>query len=339
MVFRAQIDSELQNQVAAVSALTAKISFAWISSVVLFNSVLASVFSCAVFTFYTSTVGSEEPTITTMPHMILGIVLGLLLVARVAVGTSKAAEVLSQILAFDKSLRTIAVFSTYVNETLTIASGAELEKKAVMNFRYELVRLLNLCKFCYNLDLKGMKIDDPPETLGGSKMEMKVLGSVGSPTMMVCKWIAHQMDLQKGAGRVSSEQVASTSAELSNLMDIYHKSRASQLMPMPASLSSFTSFFVVLWVYTACPVIAIAELHGNGVAFNTVGTAVTFIMSFMVALFYFGLYEAGKLIEKPVEAIVSLVPLEALSYTLSDDLTNLTDDPDQSVPVFLSPVE
>ena len=35
-----------------------------------------------------------------------------------------------------------------------------------------------------------------------------------------------------------------------------------QLAPMPASLSSFTYFFVFVWVYTACPVIAVKGLHG-----------------------------------------------------------------------------
>ena len=34
-----------------------------------------------------------------------------------------------------RSLRTIAVFSTYVNETLVGSAGAELEKRAVANFR------------------------------------------------------------------------------------------------------------------------------------------------------------------------------------------------------------
>ena len=163
--------------------------------------------------------------------------------------------------------------------------------------------------------------------------------------------------------------MAATQAELSNLADVYHKSRGMQLTPMPAAFSSFTQCFVVLWVYTACPVIAVAELHDNSATFNSVGTAVTFVMSFVTALFYFGkphaarraapsrpalpthdstgpcfrrlpgLYEAGKLMESPVESTVALIPLEAISYTLSEDLTNLTDDPDQAVPVFLSPVE
>ena len=42
------------------------------------------------------------------------------------------------ITSYNKSLRTIAVFSTYVNETLVVSTGAELEKKSVANFRYGL---------------------------------------------------------------------------------------------------------------------------------------------------------------------------------------------------------
>jgi hypothetical protein len=48
--------------------------------------------------------------------------------------------------------------------------------------------------------------------------------------------------------------------------DPYHlrtATRVVQLAPMPASLASFTYFFVFVWVYTACPVIAVKELHGT----------------------------------------------------------------------------
>jgi len=68
-----------------------------------------------------------------------------------------------------------------------------------------------------------------------------------------------------------------------------------------------------------------------------VGTVVTFALTFLTAMFYFGLYEAGKLIESPVACTAELIPLDTLSFALSDDITDLTDDPDQSVPVFLSP--
>ena len=45
------------------------------------------------------------------------------------------------ITSYNKSLRTIAVFSTFVNETLVGSTGAELEKKSVANFRYGLSSL------------------------------------------------------------------------------------------------------------------------------------------------------------------------------------------------------
>jgi len=42
------------------------------------------------------------------------------------------------ITSYNKSLCTIAIFSTFVNETLVGSTGAELEKKSVVKFRYAL---------------------------------------------------------------------------------------------------------------------------------------------------------------------------------------------------------
>ena len=36
------------------------------------------------------------------------------------------------------------------------------------------------------------------------------------------------------------------------------------------------------------------------------------------------------------QMVLNLVPLDDMSFTLSDDLTNLVDDPDHKVPVFLA---
>ena len=192
--------------------------------------------------------------------------------------------------------------------------------------------------------------------------------------------------------------------------DPYHlrtATRVVQLAPMPASLASFTYFFVFVWVYTACPVIAVKELHGtqasagsphpqpapppiehggcraaaerlqsgcraaagrlhaepachhlpagasvalracklsahrggrrmgmarrcskpirvyltpmadNQVSANMVGTALAFALSFITTMFYFGLYEAGKLMESPVATTARLIPLDTLSFALS----------------------
>jgi len=341
MVFRTCIDPELQVQKSAIDKLTRDLSLKWVSAEVVGHSLLASSLSCAVFVLCSQhTTHPHEPVVSAMPHLIVGTLLGFLLVLRVMIGVMKAGEVMGLITSYNKSLRTIAVFSTYVNETLVVSTGAELEKKSVANFRYELDRLLNLSNFCYTLMVKGLKMEEPPDALlpaEGGALEARVLSSVGSPALMVCKWVANLFDQQVQAGRVRAEQVSAVQAEVSSLMDVYHKTRAMQLAPMPASLSSFTYFFVFVWVYTACPVIAVKELHDDQVSANMVGTVVTFALSFMTTMFYFGLYEAGKLMESPVATTAELIPLDTLSFALSDDITNLTDDPDQSVPVFLSP--
>ena len=71
------------------------------------------------------------------------------------------------------------------------------------------------------------------------------------------------------------------------------------------------------------------------VSANMVGTVVTFALSFMTTMFYFGLYEAGKLMESPVATTAELIPLDTLSFALSVSrhltltLTlTLTTDPD-----------
>ena len=47
-----------------------------------------------------------------------------------------------------------------------------------------------------------------------------MLSSVGSPALMVCKWVANLFDQQVQAGRVRAEQVSAVQAEVSSLMDV-----------------------------------------------------------------------------------------------------------------------
>jgi predicted membrane chloride channel (bestrophin family) len=328
-------------QKALTTKLTNDLSLKWVSAAVIGHAFLASVVSCAVFVVCSQHITpSHEPVVSAMPHLIIGLLLGFLLVLRVMIGVMKAGEVMGLITSYNKSLRTIAVFSTYVNETLVGSTGAELEKKSVATFRYELSRLLNLANFCYTLMIKGLKMEEPPDALlpmEGAALEVKVLSSVATPANMCGKWVANLFHQQAQAGRIRAEQVSAVQVEISALMEAHAKTRAMQLAPMPSSLSSFTYCFVCAWVYTACPIIAVKELHDVEVSDNMLGTAVTFGLTFMTTMFYFGLYEAGKLMESPVKTTAELTPLDTLSFALSDDITNLADDPDQSVPVFLSP--
>jgi len=50
----------------------------------------------------------------------------------------------TQVIGFASILRTVAMLSSNVSETLTVSAGAELEKKATAKFRYELVMSLNI---------------------------------------------------------------------------------------------------------------------------------------------------------------------------------------------------
>jgi len=332
-------DELLASQVSKVSSLSAKASLSWLSIEVLLQSVVASALSGCVYVGYHYIRGGA-PAIGINIHLVTGVVLGMLLVTRVSIGLSAVSEAVTKVQAFNKTCRTLAVLSSYVGETLTISAGAELEKKAVANFRYELVRLLNLAVFSYQLMLKGLKMTIPPASLrpaGGSKMEVEILASCSNPTVMVVKWITGLIEQQRQAHRISNEQVAAMMGKVDDLVDAYHGTLSLTLAPSTATLNSFSKFFVVVWVYTASPVLALKELADNsGGVFDAAGFVLALAYTFGCALFFFGLYEAGTIMEKPVAAVTQLLPLDDLKYSLSSDLTDLVDDPEDTVPVFLS---
>jgi len=132
-------------------------------------------------------------------------------------------------------------------------------------------------------------------------------------------------------------QVAAMMGKVDDLVDAYHSSLSTTLAPSSITLNSFAKFFVVVWVYTASPVLACKELAENPGAGMSMGFFLALGYTFMTALFFFGLYEAGTIMEKPVAAVTQLVPLDDLKYALSADLTDLVDDPEDSVPIFLTP--
>jgi predicted membrane chloride channel (bestrophin family) len=333
----AVVDKDLKSKLDTITEASQKMMFSWINTSVLMHALVATACTAAFFVV-SQFVMEKEPVIGGMAHMLTGSVLGLLLVARIVIGSMRTTEAGAMVVAFNKSCRTIAVLSTFVDETLTISAGAELEKKGVAKFRYELVRLLNLAFYCYQLMLKGKKISEVPSSmfaLEGGKIEEGVLAAVGNPTVMVVKWIGSLLEKQRQAQRITSEQVAALSSELSKMLEAYHSAAAMQLAPMPASLSGFTYFFVVLWVYTACPAIAIVELKSNGHDLSGAGMLLGLMYSFALSLFFFGLYEAGNIIEAPLKAVVALVPVDSMGFSLSDDLASLVDDPDGAVPVHL----
>eukprot|EP00966_Prymnesium_polylepis_P074338 1725358-Prymnesium_polylepis.1 len=179
-------DENLAKQVTKVSKLSDKASLSWVSVEVVLQSLVASAISGSVYTGYRM-LETGPPTIGTVIHTVTGLVLGVLLVTRITIGLSAVSEAAATVQAFHKACRTLAVLTSYVGETLTISAGAELEKKAVANFRYELVRLLNLAVFSYQLMLHGQKMTLPPATLraAGGKMEVEVRRHA-TPTPTAC---------------------------------------------------------------------------------------------------------------------------------------------------------
>ena len=92
---------------------------------------------------------------------------------------------------------------------------------------------------------------------------------------------------------------------------------------------------MMLSVVVAFMIACFAATLGGTASMGGVGLPMG--LSFGLSLFVFGLYEAGTVVEQPLKEAIDLVPLEASGFELSDDLSNLVDDPDSSVPVFLSP--
>lgn len=329
-------DTELQAQQASISAMSLRTSFQWLTCHSVGHTFLATVATGGLYVLAQQFIEpSEIPEPSLLPHLLVGILLGLLLVVCTFVGSQRITQAATQVIMFSKCCRTLSLLAAGVSENLTISAGADLEKKALATFRYELVRYLNLAFYCYSLMLRGLKMQEAPSTLAGQKMEQHVLAIVGNPVVQVCKWIASLVAKQRVAGRIKDNQAVVFESELVKLIEIYHTSHAMLVAPLPAMLSGFTYTFVVVWVYSFCPVVVATQLAASSPLPYYGGLILSLSTTAFVSLFFFGLYEAGRVIEAPIKQVISLVPIETLTYALSDDLSNLIDDPDNAVPVFL----
>jgi len=328
-------DTGLKKAQAKVEAASSKVSFSWITGEMITHVILSTGLAAAVYVAH-SIVGYPLSTGAFIKmHLLLGVVLGLLLVGRIILGTSRVSSVASTVQGFTKSCRQMAVLSTFVAETLTSAAGAETEKKAIGKFRFELVRLLNMAFYCFTLMLDGQKLAVPPSSLqrpDGSMHEMEILSAVDNPTVMICKMIASLLEQQRAAKRISNEQISVLMNKISDLIEAYHLSLSNVLAPTTSTFASFTYTMTVIFVYSLGPIIAINELEANS-AFGSVGLSLTIFYTLIISLFYFGLYEAGKPIDAPLSGLTSTLAIDEMFYILSDDLSSLVDD--DSVPVFL----
>ena len=142
------VDIELASQLEETKTRTLSKGLSWASQTVVLHAIATSVLTAVLFLGMPRWPGifgsptAEASKASFFAHGVIGIVLGMLLVARVVLGSMRLSEAAANVTAFNKSLRTIAVLSNTVSDALTISAGAELEKKATAKFRYELVRPL-----------------------------------------------------------------------------------------------------------------------------------------------------------------------------------------------------
>ena len=150
---------------------------------------------------------------------------------------------------------------------------------------------------------------------------------MSNPTIHVCKSIAGLVEQQLAAGRIKAEQVGTFMDEVRNLIETYHTSNGLLLSPVSVSLSSFSYFFTIVrrrdraqcvprvharggrrrlaspaqvWIYTSAPLIATSEFGEVRSLGESSGFIFAMAYSFVLSLFMFGLYEAGKVIEAPL---------------------------------------
>ena len=326
-------DAGLMEAQAKMSTKASKQFLAFISPDMMVQTVIATSISAAVYVGHSYVQFPITEGVARMVHIVTGLLLGILLTARVILGVYMTFTATRQVYAFTNACRSIAVLSTAVNETLTVSAGAELEKKAVSKFRYELVRLLNLSFYCYTLMLQGMRLAVPPSTLRtvSGNAEDELLATCPNPTVMVARLISALFEQQRAAKRITSEQVGVLMGKTGELIEAYHSSLSMLLSPSPISLTAFVYFFTAAWVYFSAAALAVIEL-GDSKAFHGFGLWMTVCYSGFLSLFMFGLYEAGNVVEAPLKALMSLLASDAMAQTLSEDLSCLVDD--ETVPIM-----
>jgi hypothetical protein len=256
----------------------------------------------------------------------------MLLVSRVVAGIVRIQEASTSVQTFGKACRSVAVLSSFVTETLTGSAGAEVEKGAITKFRFELVRLLNLAFNHYVQMLQGNKLAVPPSSLRAAdhKAEAEILSAVGNPTVMVCKLLASLLEQQRAAKRISNEAVGVVMGKVTEMIDAHQATLSISLAPAPVALSSFTFFFTAVWAYSVGPVLALSQIEEQTAP--GMGLMLTVLYSLFLNLFFFGLYEAGNIVEEPLKVVQELVSTAEMAHDISDDLSSLVGG---DVPNFL----
>lgn len=226
--------------------------------------------------------------VSQLPHLVLAIVLGLVLVLRLGFAMQQFAAAKAALCSFYAAAATIAVTASHVSEALTISAGAEHEKKGMYMFRSELARLLGFAVRCANVAIKDEPLLKDPHLM--TVEDMLVIGGPHRPTpaLFAVKLVSKLIAMQREAGRFDSALCAQANASIGQMVGAYTSLMSAKKLPLPPSVSELAS----AWTYGFCFTLPVA------VASLTSATAWSApCAALLISAFFFALNEVAAQLE------------------------------------------
>lgn len=230
-----------------------------------------------------STLGGSE-----VVYVPLAVVLGLVLVLRVAYAVYQFSVAKAALCSFYAAAGTIAITASHVSEALTISAGAEHEKKGIYSFRSELARLLGFAVRCVNLAIKGEPVVKDPHLMTTEDMLVINGPHKPTPTLFAIKLVSKLVAMQREAGRFDSALCAQVNASVGEMSAAYTTLMAAKKMPLPASIAEFATAWVFGFCFTVPIVVA---------SFTFATPWVAPCASLLIAAFFFALNEVASQME------------------------------------------
>jgi len=255
---------------------------------------------------------ASDVLVTKFPHEIIGLVLGVYLVLRLAMAVNVYQQTKAAVGAFHSACVTIAITSAHVQEALTISAGAEHEKKGIAHFRAELARLLGFSARCLTHAVKGEAVIKDSHLM--KVEEMLVIGSAPyhpTPTLFATKLVSKLIAQQREAGRLDSALVAEFNAQVSEMVKSYNSVMALKKMSPPASIREFAT----AWLYAFALTVPIVLAY-----ICAPSTWVAPCASLIVVAFFFALNEIAVQLEDLATVFTFDVSLAAYERQLHIDL-------------------
>jgi predicted membrane chloride channel (bestrophin family) len=221
-------------------------------------------------------------------HTVLAIVLGMVLVLRLAYALHQFSVAKAALCSFYAAASTIAICGSHVSEALTISAGAEHEKKGIFHFRSELARLLGFGVRCMTTAIKGQPLLKDTHLMTVEDMLVINGAQHPTPTLFATKLVAKLVAQQREAGRLDSALCAEVNAQVGAMVGAYHTVMSVKKMRPPAAISEFATAWLFGFCFTVPIVIS---------SFTYATPWVSPCASLFIAAFFFALNEIAVQLE------------------------------------------